>query len=131
MIRLYTAITSTLLMSCALAQDRAQSDGDKYTTILENKCVRVLDYRDQPGQKTQQHEHPAFVLYALSSFERTLTLPDGKILRRQFNAGDIAWSNGQTHIGENVGQTPTHALIVELKQKASGGQRVLTNLCRQ
>lgn len=118
MIRLSTAIISMLIMPCALAQDPTHTDGDKYTTILENECVRVLDYRDQPGQKTQQHTHPAFVLYALSTFERELTLPGGKVVRRQFNAGEVAWSDGQTHVGENVGQTPTHVLIVELKQQA-------------
>jgi hypothetical protein len=29
------------------------------------------------------------------------------------------WSEEQTHIGENIGQTPTHVLIVEFK-KPSG-----------
>ena len=62
-------------LSCAFAQDPVHTDGDKYKALLENECVRVLEYRDQPGEKTDQHQHPAFVLYALSSFERTLTLP--------------------------------------------------------
>jgi len=107
-------------MPCALAQDATQTDGDKYKTILENECVRVLEYRDQPGEKTHQHHHPAFVLYAVSSFERALTLPDGKVLRRQIKAGDVMWSEAQTHIGENVGQTPTHVVITELKKNAQG-----------
>ncbi|AJP49341.1 cytoplasmic protein [Rugosibacter aromaticivorans] len=93
-----------------------QTDGDKYKVILENDCVRVLDYQDRPGEKTLQHKHPAFVLYALSPFKRTLTLPDGKVLKREFKEGDVMWSEEQTHIGENVGQTPTHVLIVELKK---------------
>lgn len=122
MLRLSIAIVTSLVMPCALAQDPVQTDGDKYKAILENACVRVLDYQDEPGQKTQQHEHPAFVLYALSAFERTLTLPDGKVLRRQFKPGDIAWSDGQTHIGENVGNTPTHVLIVEIKRGPEEGQ---------
>ncbi len=120
MLRILTAVAVTLLMPCALAQDATQTDGDKYRTILENECVRVLEYRDQPGERTHQHHHPAFVLYALSPFERTLTLPDGKILRRQFKAGDVMWSEAQTHIGENVGQTPTHVVITELKENAQG-----------
>jgi len=44
----------------------------------------VLEYNDRPGEKTHQHRHPAFVLYALSRLERTLTLPGGKMLRRAF-----------------------------------------------
>lgn len=102
------------------AQDAVQTDGDKYTVILENECVRVLDYRDRPGEKTHQHKHPAFVLYALSPFKRTLTLPDGKVIAREFKSGDVMWSEAQTHIGENVGQTPTHVVIVELKKAGSG-----------
>ncbi|MEO9115407.1 MAG: cytoplasmic protein [Gemmatimonadaceae bacterium] len=113
---------AALLASSAFAQDAVQTDGDKYKVILENECVRVLDYRDLPGEKTRQHRHPAFVLYALSPFQRTLTLPDGKVLRRGFKEGDVMWSPAQTHIGENVGQTPTHVVIVELKQSASGNE---------
>ena len=108
-----------LLVAGARAQDAVVTDGDKYKVMLENPCVRVLDYRDQPGEKTHQHHHPAFVLYALGPFERTITLPDGKVLRRSFKAGDVMWSDAQTHIGENIGTTPTHVLIVELKTAPS------------
>lgn len=119
MLRIPTLIAAAFLATCAFAQDAVQTDGDKYKVILENDCVRVLDYHDLPGEKTHQHKHPAFVLYALSPFKRTLTLPDGKVLTRQFKEGDVMWSEEQTHIGENIGQTPTHVLIVELK-KPSG-----------
>src|SRR5690606_36355647 len=120
MLRGATAVVAALLMPCAMAQDAVETDGDKYKTLLENECVRVLEYRDEPGDKTHQHHHPAFVLYALSAFERTLTLPDGKVLRRQFKEGDVMWSEAQTHIGENVGQTATHVLITELKKNPEG-----------
>lgn len=118
MLRSLIFTASTLLATSAFAQDAIQTDGDKYKVILENDCVRVLDYNDRPGEKTLQHKHPAFVLYALSPFKRTLTLPDGKVLKREFKAGDVMWSEAQTHIGENVGQTPTHVLIVELKKSS-------------
>jgi len=91
------------------------TDGDKYHAILENPCVRVLEYRDQPGDRTQLHAHPAFVLYALAPFQRELTLPDGQVLTREFQRGDVMWSPAQAHIGENVGRTPTHMTIVQLK----------------
>lgn len=119
--------TTGITVACSLfaaqvcAQDAVQTDGDKYKVILENECVRVLDYQDQPGDKTQQHRHPAFVLYALSEFQRTLTLPDGKVLRRTFKSGDVIFSDAQTHVGENVGSTPTHVVIVELKKAVTDG----------
>lgn len=99
----------------AAAQDPVQTDGDKYQVVFENDCVRVLDYRDRPGERTNQHRHPAFVLIARSDFKRTLTLPNGKALQRQFKEGDVMWSDAQTHIGANTGDTPTHVVIVEMK----------------
>jgi hypothetical protein len=109
-------IAAASIVSCtAFAQDAVQTDGDKYRVMLENDCVRVLDYHDLPGEQTHQHTHPAFVLYTLSAFKRQITLPDGKVLQRQFKEGDVMWSDQQTHIGTNVGETPTHVVIVELK----------------
>ena len=104
----------TVSMPC-FAQDAVDTDGDKYKILLDNVCVRVLEYRDQPGQVTHQHHHPAFVLYALAPFERDIYLSEGKVIHRSFKAGDVLWSPAQTHIGKNVGTTPTHAIIVETK----------------
>ena len=118
--RLISIAMLATLATSVFAQDALQTDGDKYTVLLENDCVRVLDYRDSPGEKTHQHSHPAFVLYALNPFQRSLTLPDGKTFMREFKAGDAMWSEAQTHIGENVGQTPTHVVMVELKKAREG-----------
>ena len=43
------------------------------------------------------------------------TLPDGKAMVREFKAGDVIWSDAQTHIGENIGESPTHVLMIEMK----------------
>ncbi len=118
MLRAPTLAAAAFVATSALAQDAVQTDGDKYKVILENECVRVLDYHDLPGEKTHQHKHPPFVLYALSPFKRTLTLPGGKVLTRQFKEGDAMWSDEQIHVGENVGETPTHVVIMELKKAA-------------
>lgn len=101
------------------AADPIDTDGDKYKVLLENACVRVLEYRDQPGEITQEHRHPAFVLYALSPFERVIHLAKGKTINRNFAEGDVIWSPAQTHTGENTGSTPTHAIIVEFKASGS------------
>lgn len=120
----FSALVTVLALCSPLAsaQDAVQTDGDKYRVLLENDCVRVLDYRDRPGETTHQHSHPAFVLYALGPFKRTLTLPDGSVLARQFEEGEVMWSNAQTHVGKNVGETPTHVLMVELKRPPSDCQ---------
>ena len=109
------ALTLSLASWAALAQSPIETDGDKYKVVLENDQVRVLEYRDLPGEKSQQHGHPAFVLYAVTPFKRKIHLPDGKVLMREFKAGDVMYSPAQTHIGENVGTTPTHVIMIELK----------------
>lgn len=113
--RLLAFLACMSAVSLGVAQDPATTDSDKYKVIFENDCVRVLDYRDHPGDRTTQHTHPAFVLYSLSAFKRTITLPDGKVLQRQFKEGDVLWSDSQTHIGHNTGETSTHVILVELK----------------
>jgi len=100
----------------AQAADPVATDGDKYKVLLDNERVRVLAYTDQPGDRTQAHEHPAFVVYALAPFKRRLQLPDGRTLVREFKAGEVLYSNGEAHVGENVGTTPTQIIMVELKK---------------
>jgi hypothetical protein len=118
--RLISIAMLATLVTPVFAQDAVQTDGDKYAVLLENDCVRVLDYRDSPGEKTHQHRHPAFVLYALNPFKRSLILPDGNTFTREFKTGDVMWSEAQAHIGENIGQTPTRVVIVELKNAREG-----------
>jgi len=100
------------------ADDAVKTDPDKYKVVLENERVRVLEYRDKPGQKTKMHTHPDFVLQALAPFKRKLILSNGKTMTREFKAGEIVWMNAQSHIGENIGETDTHVLITELKEIA-------------
>jgi len=97
--------------------DPTHTDGDKYHVLLENEHVRVLRYHDQPGDKTQLHRHPDFVMYALAPFRRRLIAPDGSQRIREFASGDIAWMPAQEHAGENVGSTPTDCLLIEMKRE--------------
>ncbi len=105
-----------LICSSLFAQDPVKTDGDKYKVILENERVRVLEYKDKPGDKTTKHHHPDFVLYALDSFSRKLTMGNGKQIIKDLKQGDVIWMKDQIHIGENIGKTETHALIIELKE---------------
>ena len=103
-------------MSTTIVPDPVTTDTDKYKVIFENDRVRVFDYSDKPGDKTKLHHHKDFVLYALGPFKRRITLHDGKTVVREFKGGEILWSNEESHIGENIGETNTHVLIVELKE---------------
>ena len=101
----------------SIMQDAVETDGDKYSVVLENERVRVLKYHDKPGNKTLQHAHPDYVLYAESSFRRRLTFPDGSKHEVDVKAGNIVWMKAHQHIGENIGDTDTDVIIVELKEK--------------
>lgn len=78
--------------------------------------MRVLRYHDKPGNRTAQHAHPDYVLYAESSFKRRLTFPDGRKQDVDVKAGSVVWMKGHVHIGENIGDTNTDVIIVELKE---------------
>jgi hypothetical protein len=91
------------------------TDPDKYKIIFENEYVKIYDYRDHPGERTGLHHHEHFLVYALEPFRRRLTLENGSALVQELEAGAVSWSEEQSHIGENIGETDTHVLIVELK----------------
>ncbi len=95
--------------------DPVITDGEKYSVVLENERVRVLRYHDKPGERTSQHAHPDYVMYAESSFRRRLTFPDGRKQEVDVRAGSIAWIKAHIHIGENIGETDTDVILVELK----------------
>jgi hypothetical protein len=115
------ALALALLAGPAVAQhDPTATDGDKYRVVLENARVRVLAYDDRPGEKTHLHRHPSFVVVALGPFERRIALEDGRTMKRAFAAGDVLFSNGEAHIGENVGTTPTRVIMIELKGLQDG-----------
>lgn len=117
---LFTALflAAVVPTSPARADDPTATDGDKYRVLLENAQVRVLAYTDRPGERTHAHRHPPFVIYALAAFERRLELGDGRTVTRRFKGGDVMYSPGETHVGVNVGTTPTQVLIVEIKPGA-------------
>ena len=101
----------------ALAEpDPVHTDGDKYQVVLVNDQVRVLRYHDEPGARTHLHHHPNAVLYALAPFKRRLTLQSGQQRELTFKAGDVVWVPAQSHVGENIGATPTDVLIVEIER---------------
>ena len=104
------------MISKSTIQDPIVTDGDKYSVVLENERVRVLRYHDKPGDRTSQHVHSDYVLYAESSFKRRLTFPDGRKEDIDVKAGSIVWMNGHMHLGENIGDTDTDVIFVELKE---------------
>ncbi len=95
-------------------KDPTHTDPDKYKVVFENELVRVLEFKDKPGDKASLHFHPASVMYAVSAFRRKLGTADRPVIVDK-QAGEVMWLEAQQHSGENVGTTDTHAIFVELK----------------
>jgi hypothetical protein len=45
-----------------------------------------------------------------------LTFPDGRKQEVDVKTGSVGWMKGHIHIGENIGDTNTDVIIVELKE---------------
>ncbi|WP_214108535.1 cupin domain-containing protein [Acrocarpospora catenulata] len=101
-----------------MSYDPAVTDPDLYKVVFENDRVRVLEYRDRPGDRTHPHRHPDTVMYTLSSFRRRLTA-EGRQVEVELPAGQVRWVGAQEHAGENIGHTETHSLFIELKEPGS------------
>ena len=101
-----------------MSLDPAETNPDHYKVVFENDRVRVLEYTDSPGDKTTVHEHPDSVMYTLSSFRRRLYAGDAH-RDVEMPAGMTGWLPAQQHYGENIGDTESHVIFVELKAGAT------------
>ena len=97
------------------SQDPSVTDPQLYQVLFENERVRVLDYRDQPGDRTHRHRHPDSVMVTLSSFTRRVSA-GGREVEVSLAAGEARWLSAQEHSGHNIGVTETHTIFVELKE---------------
>ncbi|ETK35184.1 cupin domain-containing protein [Microbispora sp. ATCC PTA-5024] len=101
-----------------MSHDPVLTDPGLYTVIFENERVRVLRYRDRPGDRTSPHRHPDSVMVTLAAFTRRLTA-GGRQVELALEAGQARWLSAQEHAGENIGDTETHSIFVELKEPAA------------
>ncbi|KQQ41896.1 hypothetical protein [Nocardioides sp. Leaf307] len=103
-----------------MALDCVASNPEHYRVVMENERVRVLLYEDVPGVRTVVHRHPDSVMWTLSSFRRRLVGGQSEV-DVELPAGAAVWLPAQEHLGENIGETDTRVLFVELKEPAPVG----------
>ena len=110
-----------------MSDDPTVTNPDHYTVVFENERVRVLEYSDAPGDRTTPHSHPDSVMVTLSDFDRKLSVGE-RSRDVSMATGQANWLPAQTHMGENIGSTPTHVIFVELKESvpmSSSGETAL------
>ncbi|MFI1991880.1 cytoplasmic protein [Actinoplanes sp. NPDC020271] len=99
------------------SKDPVVTDPRLYKVVFENERVRVLEYRDEPGDRTHPHRHPDSVMITFSAFQRRVSDGDRSV-EVSLPAGAVRWVGAQEHSGHNVGDTVTHGFFVELKEPA-------------
>jgi|SRR5579872_1565775 len=82
---------------------------------LENDHVRVIEGTLRAGDRETMHSHPAFVTYVITGSRIRNHFADGKTVEAELKTGDVLYREPQTHWVENIGTTPLHFLVTELK----------------
>lgn len=103
----------------AVAQDAAKVQPGSYKVTLDNEQVRVLEYNSRPGLGVcgqGLHSHPAHLTIVLTPGKARVRRPDGKITETTNEAGQMFWSEAETHEVENISGRNMRVLLVELKQ---------------
>ena len=120
---LFALLPALALADTAAGQDATRMMPSNYRVVLDNTRVRVLEFNSRPGMGvcgTGVHSHPAHLTTALTAVKARVTLPDGKSFVVENKAGDVFWSEAETHEVENISGKDVRALIVELKLAAAG-----------
>ncbi len=123
------AATAMLMMFAGVAlteaQDPAVVNPTSVKVRLDNARVRVLEALLQPGQNEKLHSHPAYTIYVLSGGKVRNHAADGATSESVMKTGDVIYRDALTHWAENIGNTPIHLILVELKDTApsSGPKR--------
>lgn len=113
-----TCVLLVLLTSkVVLAQDAAVANPTTVHVSLDNTSVRVLESVLNPGQKEQVHSHPSCVIYVISGGMVRSHLADGKSIDAELITGASMYREPVTHWTENIGTTPIHLIVVELKDR--------------
>ncbi|MFF0902600.1 UNVERIFIED_CONTAM: cytoplasmic protein [Kocuria sp. CPCC 205316] len=97
-----------------MAQAPMTTDPHLYRVVLENEQMRMLEYRDHPGDRTHEHHQGDSVMVTLSALQREITV-DGTARAVEMAAHHVQWLPAQNHVGHHVGTTDTRVLFIELE----------------
>lgn len=89
---------------------------DRFTVLLENPHVRVVEYVLQPGERDQWHTHPPKVSYVVAGGTLRITTEDGQAFLTDEKTGSATWMDTLgRHYAQNVGQTAVRIVLIEIK----------------
>src|SRR5436309_15989994 len=108
-------VTIAVFITRMYAQDPAVVNSKTIKVRFENERVRVMEATLPPGVKEQVHSHPAYVIYVLEGGRYRNYASDGKTTEGELKSGEVLYRDPLTHSAENIGDTPLHLILVELK----------------
>ena len=114
-------MAAALAAVAAFAQDVVQLAPDQAKVVFENDRVRVLHFNEPGHSKLPMHSHPAYVTVGFTTDNSKYTFPDGKNSDQHTKAGDVTYSKGVTHAYENLSDTASESVMVELKKPGVAG----------
>ncbi|MGD1072481.1 MAG: hypothetical protein ABSB15_20340 [Bryobacteraceae bacterium] len=95
--------------------DSLKACADTQRLIFENQFVRVIDDQIPPGVAEPMHRHRHGVVVYLNTYTNEQTTADGRKTLQERKSGTANWSEAVVHMVKNVGDTPSHAIRIELK----------------
>jgi quercetin dioxygenase-like cupin family protein len=101
--------------SVSLNQDAAKVNAKFITVRIDNSRVRVFDSILKPGDKEALHSHPASIVYVIEGGKFRNHAADGTVTEIELKTGDVQYREPLTHAAENIGNTTSRLVVVELK----------------
>jgi quercetin dioxygenase-like cupin family protein len=96
--------------------DFVKSSPGKAKILLENECVRVIEYALKPGERDSTHTHPPKTSYVISGGTLRVYPENEKPFDTEAVKGEAEWSGKRgKHFVENIGKTTVTILITEIK----------------
>jgi quercetin dioxygenase-like cupin family protein len=86
-----------------------------YSVLWENEHVRIVEHSMDPGESEPMHTHPEMLAYIIESSKLLVTESDGATNEIDLTEGEFQQLPTWTHSIKNIGNTPLHTLLVELK----------------
>ena len=119
--RVMFPLAVALAAVAAFAQDAVQLAPDRVKVVFENDRVRVLHFNEPGHSKLPMHSHPAYVTVGFTTDNSKYTFPDGKTSDQRSKADDVTYFKGITHAYENLSDTASESVMVELKKPDADG----------
>ncbi len=86
-----------------------------YKVLFEDQHSRTYEIRIAPHAWEPQHTHHARVVVCLNGAQLEHVLPDGSVQPSTLKTDEVAWREGQTHTGHNLGDTDLWVIAIEPK----------------